>query len=99
MDVKTKAKTWTWRPPRVRFEPPTIEEAMSAARGMSGDHDQQVEIAAGLIGLPVEAVRQQYPASPVTARGTRASRSSVGGGRTVIVERKARRSSSASSVR
>ena len=44
-------------PPRVRHEPPTIEEAIAAAQDLAADPEQQVAIAAGLIGMPEEQVR------------------------------------------
>ena len=44
-------------PPRVRSEPPTIEEAVAAAQGLAADVEQQVAIAAGLMGVPEEQVR------------------------------------------
>jgi hypothetical protein len=76
---------------RVRHEPPTIDEAIAAARGMTADRDQQVEIAAGLIGMAADQVRlsmavyplvrdAQRPLGPITR--------SAGG--TFIVERKSR---------
>ena len=36
---------------RVRHEPPTIDEAIAAARGMTTDRDQQVEIAADYVAI------------------------------------------------
>ena len=43
-------------PPRIRREPPTIEEAAFAAVGLTDDLDQQVDIAANLMGVsPDEA--------------------------------------------
>ena len=44
-------------PPRVRHEPPTIEEAVSAAQDLAGEVEQQVAIVAGLMGLPEEQAR------------------------------------------
>src|SRR5690349_4055179 len=46
-------------PPRVRSEPPTIEEAVAAAQDLAADPEQQVTIAAGLIGMPEDQVRSQ----------------------------------------
>ena len=92
------ATAWTWRPPRVRYEPPTLDEAMAAAQGMTSDHDQQVEIAASLLGIAVEAVRAERPATPATtqvAQVTQLRTRSAGGERTVVVERKVRRVSAA----
>jgi len=44
-------------PPRVRYEPPTIEEAVAAAQDLAADREQQVAIAAGLMGMPEDQVR------------------------------------------
>jgi hypothetical protein len=56
-------------PPRVRHEPPTIAEAYLAAQGLTDDLDQQVTIAAGLIGQPEDEVRPYLPKPlPVSAR-------------------------------
>ena len=46
-----------WGPRRVRKEPPTIEEALIAAEAMTEDPAQRVEIAASLMGAPVEEVK------------------------------------------
>ena len=99
MKSQKTATAWTWRPPRVRYEPPTLEEAMAAAQGMTSDHDQQVEIAASLLGIAVEAVRAERPATPETARVTQLRTRSAGGERTVVVERKIRRVSAAAARR
>ena len=51
--VKKTPKSFQDLPPiRVRREPPTIPEAVAAAQDLADDLEQQVEIAAGLIGLP-----------------------------------------------
>ena len=39
---------------RVRRDPPTLEEAIFAAVGITDDLDAQAEIAASLMGLPIE---------------------------------------------
>ena len=44
-------------PPRVRYEPPTVEEAVAAAQDLAADAEQQVTIAAGLMGVPEDQVR------------------------------------------
>ena len=73
-------------PPRVRFEPATVDEAVHAARGLTSDIDQQVDIAAGLIGLDHNEVRdhvlrlQQSPLDRAEA--------SDGRTRVVVVERR-----------
>jgi hypothetical protein len=43
-------------PRRVRRDPPTLEEAIFAAIGITDDQSAQAEIAASLMGLPVDAV-------------------------------------------
>ena len=50
-DWKTKYGTR-----RVRRDPPTLEEAIFAAVGITEDHEQQAEIAAALMGMPIEPV-------------------------------------------
>jgi len=44
-------------PPRVRYEPPTVEEAVTVAQDLAADRGQQVSIVAGLIGMPEDQVR------------------------------------------
>jgi hypothetical protein len=39
-----------------RYEPPTLEEALFAAEGLTDDRDEQVAIAAGLMDLPHDCV-------------------------------------------
>ena len=58
---KNKAQTWNTKygPRRVRHEAPTLEEAIAAAQGLSDELDEQVEIAASLIGLPRDLVRAE----------------------------------------
>jgi hypothetical protein len=48
-----------WGARRVRREPPNIDEALQAAESLTDDFDTKVEIAATLLGMPVDAVRQQ----------------------------------------
>ena len=43
-------------PRRVRRDPPTLDEAIFAAIGITDDQEAQAEIAASLMGLPIEAV-------------------------------------------
>lgn len=85
--------TWNTKygPRRVRHDPPTLEEAIFAARGLTDDVEQQAEIAAGLMDLPIEQVRTVLLKTPaprksnatVAFTGTRA-----GAQRAVVVERK-----------
>jgi hypothetical protein len=44
-------------PSRVRYEPPTIEEAVFAAQGLASEVEQQVAIVAGLTGMPEDQAR------------------------------------------
>ena len=53
---RTKAPRFSG-PPRVRHEPPTIREAVSAAQDLAADTEQQVAIVAGFLGLPEDEVR------------------------------------------
>ena len=52
-------KAWNTKygPRRVRNEAPTLEEAISAAKDLSDEPEAQAEIAASLMGVPVEAGR------------------------------------------
>ena len=85
--VKSPKSKQPLPPPRVRHEPPTVDEAIAAARDLTGDLDGQVEIAAGLMGLPQEEVR------PLVARAAsrRAPTSLNVGHRVVVVERRGAR--------
>jgi hypothetical protein len=74
---------------RVRHDPPTLEEALVAARGLSDDLRVQVEIAAALIDLPHDKVmaaavrmaqRKDVNRVAFTVRG--------GAQRAVVVERR-----------
>lgn len=78
---------------RVRRDPPTLEEAIVAAQGLSDQLNEQIEIAAGFMDLPVEAVRAEILKSTSPRRAARVltTKSREGAGRTVIVERKTRR--------
>jgi len=42
---------------RTRFEPPTLEDAVFAAQGLTDDAESQVEIAAQLLGREESEVR------------------------------------------
>jgi hypothetical protein len=43
---------------RTRYEPPTLEEAIFAAQGLTSDIEHQIAIARELTGQPEEDVRQ-----------------------------------------
>jgi hypothetical protein len=55
------AKTWMtkWGPRKVREIPPTLDEAFVAAECLTEDFDEKIEIAASLMGMPVDDVRAQ----------------------------------------
>ncbi len=42
---------------KVRHEPPTLEDAIYAAQGLTQDVDQQIEFAASLMDMPAEELR------------------------------------------
>lgn len=44
---------------RIKHEPPTVAEAVAAAEGLTSDWEEQAEIAAGLLNLPLEAVKAE----------------------------------------
>jgi len=82
------AATWKtkWGVRRVRRENPTIEEALVAAESLADDPAQRAEIAASLMGLPVEEVKALAAKHAAKTRG----RASLVAGRTraVVVEYK-----------
>jgi hypothetical protein len=76
-------------PRRVRREAPTLEEAIFAAMGLTENLDEQAEIAAALMGLPVEKVSPEVKKNArATARVTRVIAGEQGAQRSVVVERK-----------
>jgi hypothetical protein len=80
--------TWKtkWGVRRVRRDTPTIEEALIAAESLAADPSQRAEIAASLMGVPVEDVRVLAAKQAARTRG----RASLVTGRTraVVVEYK-----------
>jgi len=77
-------------PRKVRFDPPTLREAIFAAQGLTGNLEQQAEIAASLMAVPVEDVRAKLAAAVRAPDGAHivTSTGRDGGARAVIVERK-----------
>jgi hypothetical protein len=77
-------------PRRVRHDPPTLQEAIAAASGLTDNLQEQVEIAASLMELPADQVRSEV----MKAAAHRKSASTVtfagraGAPRSVVVERK-----------
>jgi hypothetical protein len=79
---------------RVRQDPPTVEEAVLAAQGLTDDLKEQAEIVASLMQVPLEEARgvvlrmgQRKDVNRVTIVGR------VGSARAVVVERRAPRHS------
>lgn len=86
-DWKTK---YGWR--RVRKDPPTLQEAIFAAMGITDDLEAQAEIAASLMGLPVEQVQPEVKKNArISARSTRVIAGEQGAQRSVVVERRVSR--------
>jgi hypothetical protein len=78
-------------PRRVRRDPPTLEEAIFAAIGITDDQEAQAEIAAALMGLPYEEVLAEVKkaARPVLGRSTtRVIAGEQGAQRSIVVERR-----------
>ena len=69
---------------KTRVEPPTLDEAIFAAQGLTDDPREQAQIAATLMGVPEDEVRprvlQSVRARPVFSGSP--------GRRAVVVERK-----------
>ena len=80
-------------PRRVRRDPPTLEEAIFAAAGITEDLNEQAEIAASLMGMPVETVTAEVrKTSRIQARtATRVIAGEQGAQRSVVVERRVAR--------
>jgi hypothetical protein len=87
----TMSEVWNTKygPRRVRFDPPTLKEAIFAARGLTDELQQQAEIAAALMNLPVEEVRAEVlKTAPPRSSAQIVTDGRQGTTRTVIVERK-----------
>ncbi|MGQ7791486.1 hypothetical protein ACUN0C_03655 [Faunimonas sp. B44] len=79
-------------PPRVRHEPPTIEEALQAADHIPGSQEDRLAFAAGLLGVePGELVGHPAVALHAARREAGPARRIAGLPRAVVVERKHRR--------
>jgi hypothetical protein len=76
-------------PRRVRHDPPTLAEAIAAARGLTDDVKQQVEIAAALMDLTPDEVRPEVLKAAAKRKDTSeiAYVGRAGAPRTVVVER------------
>jgi hypothetical protein len=80
-------------PRRVRRDPPTLDEAIFAAIGITDDQNEQAEIAASLMGLPIESVTAEVKKMARTAprSSTRVIAGEQGAQRSVVVERRVAR--------
>jgi hypothetical protein len=81
-------------PRRVRHDPPTLAEAIAAARDLTDQLDQQAEIAASLMGLSQDQVKAELAKlapqlkNAAKTSNTIAFTGRAGVQRAVIVERK-----------
>jgi len=96
MERKSGTMSVSWNtkygPRRVRQDPPTLQEAIVAAKGLTDSLQQQAEIAASLMGLPVEQVKPEVlKTAHDRARPTRTIASERGARRTVVVEHRTTR--------
>lgn len=74
---------------RVRRDPPTLDEAIFAAVGITDNQAEQAEIAAALMGLPIESVQAEVrKAARLSVRSTRVIAGEQGAQRSIVVERK-----------
>src|ERR1041385_1246758 len=88
----TEAWNTKYGPRRVREDPPTLQEAIVAAKGLTDSLQQQAEIAASLMGLPVDQVKTEVlKTAHDRARPTRTIASERGARRTVVVEHRTTR--------
>jgi hypothetical protein len=75
-----------WGTRKVRVNPPTLEEAFIAAESLTDDLGQKIEIAASLMGVPVEEVKAQAAKFAPHANGRPTL--VTGRGRAVVVQYK-----------
>ena len=75
---------------RVRRDPPTLDEAIFAAIGITDDQEAQAEIAASLMGLPIEPVIAEVKkiARSSARSSTRVIAGEQGAQRSIVVERR-----------
>ena len=75
---------------RVRRDPPTLDEAIFAAIGITDDVEAQAEIAASLMGMPIETVLVEVKkiARSSARSTTRVIAGEQGAQRSIVVERR-----------
>ena len=85
---------------RVRRDPPTIEEAVLAAQGLTDETSEQTEIVASLMQISAEEARgavlrlgqrKDVDRITITARPMRAGPNAMAAPRAVVVERRTAR--------
>ncbi len=87
MDRKPTATEWSRR--RTRHDPPVLKEAIAAAQGLTGHIEDQVEIAAQLMGLPEAEVRPEVLKAAEGATGVAgAARARPRETKVIVVERR-----------
>jgi hypothetical protein len=96
MKRKNGTMTVSWKtkygPRRVRQDPPTLQEAIAAAKGLTDSLQAQAEIAASLMGLPVETVKPEVmKVAHDRMRPSRTIASERGTRRAVVVEHRVTR--------
>jgi len=87
-------------PVRIKYLPPTVEEAVLAAQGLADDVEGQIEIAAGLMGVEPDEVRNEVLRLSEIKQAEEAKprvvvRDRTGGERAVVVQRAGRLTRSA----
>jgi hypothetical protein len=90
---KNNNQTWKTKygPRRIRNDAPILEEAITAAQGLSDDIGEQAEIAASLMGVPREQVHAELLKLAPQRKSVLKTVAFIGPAsapRTVIVERK-----------
>ncbi len=85
---------------RVRRDPPTVEEAVLAAQGLTDELSEQIEIVASLMEISPDAARsavlrmaqrKDVDRITISSRGSRVGRPGLAAPRAVVVERRAPR--------
>ena len=85
---KTESWNTKYGTRRVRQAPPTLEEAVFAASGLTSDPQEQAEIAASLMGITVEAALAEVRKTLRSVQTTRMISTAQGAARSVVVERR-----------
>jgi hypothetical protein len=73
---------------RVKQAPPTLEEAVFAASGVTSDPQEQAEFAAELMGISVETALAEVRKSQRSVATTRMISTAQGAARSVVVEKR-----------